>query len=495
MIERQRKVAIFSPTSLWIERHPEAIELAWRLYSENNALVWISCDKGLASCPANPKHLATLCFACKGQDQRSTSKLLPPGVIIAKFDRQVEEPLDLVYPQNWIDLLQYHYEQMPIGALVASQLSDDFSDISVPDDRILNRGRDLIESGVHLYKWTQNLIAEMDICEFYAWNGRRPSDGPALYAAKSMDVDYKAFISDLHGTIRVENEFFVQTSKGFMNNFHRSQDQTISSDDWNIVHSFFNRLRFGVSDDKYFSHFNKWNTKKFEIGESIKPIIALFASSVWETVGLKDMSVGEALNPFSEIEKITQLCSDPDINLKWRVIVRFHPNQTNSGPVEKRMIRELVDNHPDIEFIRPGSVVSSYSLLDSADLVLTFGSTIGLEAAWHGKPSVIYGRALYENAGFCYHFTNFESLKNGLLNADFHPANVELVARYVMAVISSNSDFMYITISRFGSKLGSVFLEQFVVPKRLFRLISSRFSKLFVYRYLKSISHRTSTSI
>ena len=57
---------------------------------------------------------------------------------------------------------------------------------------------------------------------------------------------------------------------------------------------------------------------------------------------------------------------------------------------------------PNLFLIEPDSSISSYELLDHATTVLTFGSTVGIEAAFWGKPSVLAGPALYEALGSVY---------------------------------------------------------------------------------------------
>jgi hypothetical protein len=46
--------------------------------------------------------------------------------------------------------------------------------------------------------------------------------------------------------------------------------------------------------------------------------------------------------------------------------------------------------------VDPGMPVCSYALARSCDLVITFGSTIGIEAAGLGKPSFLMAPALYD---------------------------------------------------------------------------------------------------
>ena len=45
--------------------------------------------------------------------------------------------------------------------------------------------------------------------------------------------------------------------------------------------------------------------------------------------------------------------------------------------------------------VGPGDDVDTYQLIQVSDLILTFGSTVGVEAIAMGKPSIIIGKALY----------------------------------------------------------------------------------------------------
>jgi hypothetical protein len=53
---------------------------------------------------------------------------------------------------------------------------------------------------------------------------------------------------------------------------------------------------------------------------------------------------------------------------------------------------------PDLH-IDPTSPVDSYSLMEKADVVFTYGSTTGVEAAFFGCPVVVMGPSAYDKLG------------------------------------------------------------------------------------------------
>ncbi len=75
----------------------------------------------------------------------------------------------------------------------------------------------------------------------------------------------------------------------------------------------------------------------------------------------------------------------------------MHPNLKgiyNSSITDVISIKES-----NVELILPESNISSYSLLFSCNIVVTAGSTMGLEASVYDKPSILTSNALYMNLG------------------------------------------------------------------------------------------------
>lgn len=87
--------------------------------------------------------------------------------------------------------------------------------------------------------------------------------------------------------------------------------------------------------------------------------------------------------------------------------VRLHPNLKDAPDSLSRPFLEKSD--PRLTVVPPESRVDSYALLDQADVCVTYGSSVGIEAVHAGKPSVLLGPCFYRDlggtlqplAGFC----------------------------------------------------------------------------------------------
>ena len=58
--------------------------------------------------------------------------------------------------------------------------------------------------------------------------------------------------------------------------------------------------------------------------------------------------------------------------------------------------------------------------MDACEKVISFGSTMGIESVYWGKPSILAGRSIYEDLGGCYIPNDHEELID-LINDQLNP--------------------------------------------------------------------------
>ena len=82
---------------------------------------------------------------------------------------------------------------------------------------------------------------------------------------------------------------------------------------------------------------------------------------------------------------------------------------------------KLGEKYPNMTVIPGGSSLSTYALIDRADVVVVWGSTTGAEAVYHGKPVILLGGAVYRELGITYNPENEEELHRLLLQSVLPP--------------------------------------------------------------------------
>jgi hypothetical protein len=156
-------------------------------------------------------------------------------------------------------------------------------------------------------------------------------------------------------------------------------------------------------------------------------VVTLYSNLSWDSAVLhRDLAYGSMLEWVNAV--IEAAGRRPDLTL----IIRIHPAEQSWGtrqPVWEALCRgTLPDN---VRVVGPADPISSYALLDLSDLVLTYASTIGLEAAVRGLPVIVAAKTHYRGCGFTIDVSSHDELERCLDNLEAPTvAQVELALRY-----------------------------------------------------------------
>lgn len=99
-------------------------------------------------------------------------------------------------------------------------------------------------------------------------------------------------------------------------------------------------------------------------------------------------------------------------------VVRVHPNlqhKSASTQIYWSELKKSVSELDNVKIILPLDKVKSYDLLNSSDVVITSGSTIGLEAVLRGKPMLLLGKSLYDGLDIGVKCKNINEFKTKFL--------------------------------------------------------------------------------
>ncbi len=108
--------------------------------------------------------------------------------------------------------------------------------------------------------------------------------------------------------------------------------------------------------------------------------------------------------------------------------VRFHPNQASIlSDVEHGFDR--LDILRNVKIFGPTDDINSYLLIDWSDIVVTFTSTISVEACWRGVPVIQLGPSFYDQLGISETPASTEEFL-GLLAGEIRPKSREATRRF-----------------------------------------------------------------
>ena len=421
-------ILVYSHTPLWEEQHAQTIEICLKHLKLNDNVIILSCDSSLDGCPANIKKNINLCNKCIKQKVRTKNIILENKVKHIELEFQnINNDLKI---KSLDEFTNYKFENVPFGQIVLSTLiTDDFksSYFNFEDIKKIN-GLEKLNTSINLYHRVKSIIKEHNIDRLYVWNGRRSSDATVNYAAKNLNIEFFSYISGgMKGKYQIEptiSTLDIESYKKLMEKFYEThkENNTLSEfEEEGLKH--FHFLKDGKNDGKAYGlkqfsiNFDKKNTF---IEKNRKKNIAIFPGSNWEYLGFSQGLNKINDKDFNQYDFLEKILKDKFIKDNFNLYVRWHPFLGQAGLKEKIKINEITNKYSHVNFYSPESKVNSYNLLDFSNIVISFGSTIGVEATLYGKPSILFGRTFWEDSGAAYKVSNLDDLSS-ILKKDTLP--------------------------------------------------------------------------
>lgn len=296
---------------------------------------------------------------------------------IMKFKKTIRD----VYTID--QLIKIEIDDLKPGPAIANALVFESQNRNVNIQQNISKILNLFESYVKIYSSVIKEIKEHNSSSFLIYNGRFLHERAVWDAAKKHDKTILIF-----ETIR--NRYLVRDF-GFHDRIANQKEML----------NLWNSSKLSVKDreekgSKYFhdlkSKSNKYYvTKDFEESERGEYFV-FYTNSDDEAIGFWETWKENFLSQKEAIEYLSKWFG---INSRFKFIVRLHPNLL-SKPVEIR--NEWLNLNLDSKtvLIEPSEKTSSYSLMSKAKGVISFGSTIGLEASYHEIPSLVLADCWYD---------------------------------------------------------------------------------------------------
>lgn len=416
---------------LWPAHHAECIEVVEQLAERGDRVYILACYGDLASCAANASHSESLCMYCR-QTTDNTLKVLGESVsniIKIDFSKHPDSAYNALKDKlrtsiNFSDIASLYHSDTPVGLLAMSQMFDNLSDCYAPlEEDIKSKITTLVINAARLYEFTEQVIHDNSIDEVYAWNGRRDSDGPSLYAAKKLGRKYFSFIcGGTPRTIQIHNSTGIHD--------HRSCVKQVQELATNTKRVFgektFNKLALEVARDykKGISTAENQTSWLDLIGrrsqvkldslniDPTKETIMLLTSSYSEIVYLDGVFGDLGADPY---RKMIDCVDGIRLSQKYNILVRWHPLHKVAGPWEREAISRLINDTPYLKHIEPTSDIDTYSLLPLSRYVVSYISSVNLWAALTGIEVLSFGiGSEYYGSNLNRSFDNPEAIKEFL---------------------------------------------------------------------------------
>ena len=309
------------------------------------------------------------------------------------------------------DLSKLEFQDIGPGAAIANELT------SITKNRNLNLQINrklfdiLLRSYLQVYYATKLKIEDNDIDRVHVFNGRFLHERAVWDSAKNLGIEVLVFET-------TRNRYF-QRKEGFHS---RINNQKVMVDHWNTSKiSESERIEIGA---KYFrelrSKGNPYRIESTELFPYEEKYFVYFSSSDDEAVGFWEEWNEPLGNQFDVIVRLQEIFDGQD---EYSLVIRLHPNLANKGDEIESYWSEIKNSRKSI-VVSPTQKISSYELLDKSQGVISYGSTIGLEAAFAKKPSIVLADCGYDEIGAVDKAQNWQDFHNWFNGLDKFDSNL-----------------------------------------------------------------------
>ena len=294
-----------------------------------------------------------------------------------------------------------------IGVSVASSLVSQFKDSSLTPLLQYDMCKKLATSYERSFRLAERILETRDISLTILFNGRfacvkgvadccNDQGVKLMYHERGSSKDMFS-LNDYqpHDRLRFQREVSLSWNR-------KAKSNTI---DTRLAQSFYESRRAGspASWKSFTSHQVTGSAKKLteeaKARSSSGTVITFFSSSEDEFIAVDDAFHRDAFEWKSQAEAFA-LLAELALAKGHSIILRQHPNLADKSVSDSSKWSELSFMNPELRSrvinVNSASDVSTYELIDASDLIVCYGSTVGIEAIFWSRPSMLLSNSFYD---------------------------------------------------------------------------------------------------
>ncbi len=463
------KVLFYSLYANFLPPFGTQLELMQEEKDSGNELFVVHCTGKLSSCHANLQHHPVKCARCVERSRYFFQLLdIPAANIFA-----LETPENLSLPEwpkfhHTDDLLYYEYKGYQLGRGVASTLISRSRELEIDSDKYGELIDMYLRMAIESFEALQEIIQRVQPDKIYVYNGRQPEDRPMILLAEKLGIPFVSYVS---GSNIQKYRTFENGVVHYLHSFQQHINALLEIHQSNMENvekqgaEWFDRISGNTITE--IPDYTRLQQKGMlpDGFDASKRNIAIFNSSEDEMKTFEDWKTPLYKDQNDGIRKIcAAFSSQPDFHF----YLRIHPNLKNVNNSQMTELRGM--QLPNLTVILPESAVSTYTLMDTCEKVITFGSSTGAEATHRGKVSILVGKSFYDHLDCVYKIEDYDHLMALLSDKNLPPKPALNARKYGFYLANHGNEHRFLEFKSDGHYFKGQRLEK-LRPKLLIHLI------------------------
>ena len=395
---------------------------------------------------------------------------LPPSAFInPSRGWQPKEPLPTITRTNRSAIRALTYRGAPMGRgilEVPPSLETPVTDEHEWPHRYVERA---VRSYAFAFDQAKEVIEDIQATSVFTYNGRFLHDSAVSHAAEQLGLPTLAYDTggldtDFDLTIDATHDWSALQSR--MRRMYQSWPQHEADE---VGSSWF------IDRRNHTEAANTMFTGGQELGRGIavdtRTTLVTYFSSSGDEIAELDLDWADF---FEGQEKALKTVAEICAANRYYLVVRTHPHKRFKPADDVAAWHRAVKRaNPDLH-LDEHSDVDSYTLMEQSGVVVTYGSTTGVEAAFAGRPVIVMGPSAYDELGCALRVRNERELSDALIN----PPTPSAKDAIPYGLMMKRRGFTYQHITHSGNKSRVLAGVPILEPRPLVRHLSHALNRL-----------------
>jgi hypothetical protein len=381
-----------------------------------------------------------------------------------KVERVVINKSDDLVDINFIKSIEL--DGYNLGFSILSSFADKFG-VAQKSYWPRNLVNQYVETYRDIYEQVLDLIEENKILTVYIYNGRFLYERAVVNAARKKKIEIVFYES---GGSHKDIDLYTHDSQDFAAIEARIDNIQLKKSDTSIVQGK-NWFDLKSKSNLFISLIQRiyliYKLKKY----SEQKNIIFYLSSIDEIEYVSDQQMSRLGSQQECLKMLSEICELNDFHL----IIKMHPNIVLKSRSDKNYVVNQLKSLKNVSIIPARKYANSYVLLEYSDLIITYGSTMGIEASYRNKVVINLAPSLYNNLGVCLSCDSYQELESFILN---HKNNrLKFIPNY-MNIIKYG---IFMTQRGFSIPGWKFYSDSFTSYKELKIGVKSKFLRIIIY--------------
>lgn len=441
------KITYYLPNSLDKNKvGPVLDQIILSSKDKNNEISILICGGGIQTCAINQKSNPYICKACVKNTKRLVEEVeVLNNVKVFELKKYIPEKIQFENLDGNITLesfqnVYWDENKFDVGWSIVSTFVSATRDIT--NEIKLKSKKRLIQNyqdSVKAYEGTNRFIALEKPEKIVVFNGRLFETRAVLRSCQQLKIPCDVLEICGYGLRNwiiypnsMPHDLDVYTQK-LNEEWEREEEESKKIE---VGENFFQLRRSGNSTNDRSHVDNQKNQMLPRNFDKTKKNIVIFNSSEDEIFSIGPNWTKTYKTQLDGIKAICEILVKKD---DFHVYLRLHPNLRGVDSAFVTDLLKIEKLYINTTVILPASPISSYELLDNSYKVVSFGSTIGIEATFWGVPSMILSDCLYSKIDAAYNSAT-DSLVDFLID-DMVPKSRTRALKYGFYQMNAGTEF------------------------------------------------------